>query len=177
MKTLLISVLILNLSFISCLSQPMPNTISSSDIIKALKFAMENVVLKKYDTKCEIFSLFDHSLNDATIYKDIIGIDAVLDETNVHYMIEQYNSLAKKEIKPYIQSWYNKKLVDNCSRDKNITHLEFSAPMFSYDKKTFVLHVLSIFDVKGNPKWDGLYFVFSKKNDTWKLIGLIKRNM
>ena len=176
MKTLLITVLILNLSFISCLSQPMPNTISSSDIINALKFAMDNVVLKKFGTKYEISTLFENSLDETTIYKDLIGIDAFLDESNVHYMIEQCNSMAKKEIKSYIPALYNKKLVDDYSGDKNLKHFEISAPMFSYDKKAFVLHVLSIFDVKGNTRWDRLYFVFSKKNDTWKLIGYIKQS-
>jgi len=170
----IVGIVILSLSFCSCQSQIKQDNVTLKDITSALRFAMDNEVFSKVKSNYEIFSYFDYSLNDSTLYSDLLGVDTVLDKENVYYMAEQYRQLAKKEIKSFISPVYNN-LVDDYSGNKNIIHFELSAPMFSKDKKTFVLHVLSIFNVNGKPKWDDLYFVFSKKSENWKLNGLIKR--
>lgn len=90
-------------------------------------------------------------------------------------MISQYNQFKGEKVESFIPIKYKTVLVDDYTRHNNKIFFQFSPPLFSQDKTSFIFYVVTIFDVKGSPTWESLYFVFQRKENKWKCIGKFKR--
>lgn len=173
MKIIIIITILFLTNF--CETQMKKEVISKDDIRCALQVVLDSVVVGKIKTDFELSSRFSSALNDSVLYHDLFDVDAVLNKENLLSMVSQYNQLKDAKIDLYVPLKYKTVLVNDYTGHNNLRYFELSPPLFSKDKASFVLYVLSIFDVNGNPKWDDLYFVFKIKEGKWKLNGVIKR--
>jgi len=160
---------------ISCNGSKGEGDISKEDIIIALNFAISDVISENPNYEDYLLlGNFTKIISGSQMTDELLNVDSVLNQTNVNYMIDQYYSRKGELLSPYISETYHDKIVDKLTYREGLVCFELSPPLFSVDKNCFVLNMIGYFSVKSNEKWDALYFVFFKKDNKWKLEGIIK---
>ena len=148
------------------------NKISEKDISSSLNYLLDNVVSKaKHGDEYMIDSTFekDLTISDLNNFSKLREIS----DSDIPFISTQYEKLKGKEIGKYINERYLNKLLGDVP-DSNVVYYLFAPPMFSVDRRIVVLYAKSIFKVKGDYKWDDLYFILKKHNETYSLLRFVK---
>ena len=146
--------------------------ISERDISCSLNYLLDNVISKAtHGDKYMIDSTFE---KDLTI-SDLTNLSKLreISDSDIPFITPQYEKLKGKEIGRYLNGKYLNKLLGDVP-DLNVVYYWFAPPMFSLDKKIVVLYAKSIFKVKEDYKWDDLYFILKKQNETYSLLRYVK---
>ncbi|MDE5420293.1 hypothetical protein L3049_20055 [Labilibaculum sp. DW002] len=146
---------------------------------KDISVALEAFVVNQIDdsTNYKTFFILDQFagyLPNELIKADLLMIDSVLDVETVDYMIHQYDYQKSNLIGKYIPKKYLDQITNRLIYREGVVCFLISPPMFTRNKKHFVINATCYFLVKGERVWDTLYFFLTKKDEKWILEGLIK---
>lgn len=175
--------LIISLIFCSCLSiEKKQNIVSQSDPVTVndikgvVNFYIQNMALKaKLTDPIRLYPTFVNNLEDSIIFYTLINVDTFLNEENIEYMLNQYDTLSKVEISPYLRTEYKELLTRDYNIGDPISFFEISAPMFTKDKKHVILYTVIHFRSKNQTVWDNSFVVLMRSGSIWLYEGLIKK--
>ena len=148
------------------------NKISEKDISSSLNYLLDNVVSKaKHGDEYVIDSTFekDLTISDLNNFSKLREIS----DSDIPFITLQYENLKGKDIGKYINERYLNRLLRDVP-DSNVVYYWFAPPMFSVDKKIVIMYAKCIFKVKEAFKWDDLYFILKKQEETYSLLRLVK---
>jgi hypothetical protein len=153
------------LIFASCKSST-KEAITEEDLKDATSFFIESMVNKAtHGNNYTIDTFYDTTLTDSDFF--YLAYDTILTRENVEYMKVQYKNFKNRRPIEFVNERYHSKM-QSASFKKGYFHYFMSIPMFTKDKKRFVIYSKTFFWVQDTIRWDDLYFVFKKKENNWK---------
>jgi hypothetical protein len=156
-----------------CCCKNIEKEITEAEVIEATAFFMDSIVNNAiHGDNYLVIPRYNADLTE----KDFVnlGLDTVFTNEDISFMRKQYNILSKTELTQFISSKYTSKFNENEPILGQVSYL-MDPPLFTLDKKHFIIYSRTFFWVKDVIKTDDLYFVFERKKDEWKLVGFIRR--
>jgi hypothetical protein len=162
MKNLNIIVIFI-LIFTSCLGS------EDKNVIDVLDFALNEVVVKKYQKDFAISETFFSGLNDSLIKYDLSGV-AENFNINFNLLNKQNENLKGKDLSNFIPKELHGNLKKNISNEFPV-FFDFAPPLFNEDSTLCFIYFVIVFNESETEKWTHQYFVCERINEGWKLKG------
>ena len=149
-----------------------PQEISDIDIKNAITVFMDTKASQGNDNgNYIVFPEFNMELSN----NDFINLteDTVFTAENIDYIKNQYYQLKKRSIKEFFPEKYYSKFNPDRPKPGQWCY-SMDPPLFTIDKKHFIIYSKGYFWVKDEIRWDDLYFVYIKQGENWKFQRYIK---